>query len=169
MKSLLHRCVPRRARVAAFALLGVGLSACSANWQSFGFDAAQTRFNPETAAPSALAVRWTSTLGGPAESTPAVVDGTVYVGDDGGIVHALNAATGAPIWTFKTGGPVASSPAVDDGIVYVGSNDGNVYALAAGSGAPVWSFTTGGAVTGSPNVVGGVVYFGSGDAKVYAL
>ena len=80
MKSLMHRFVSRRGRVAAFALLGVALSACSANWQSFGFDAAQTRFTTETANPSTLAARWTATLGGPSESTPAVVDGTVYWG-----------------------------------------------------------------------------------------
>ena len=134
MKSL-KQFAGRRGVVLAVALGAAALSACSANWQSFGFDAAQTRFNTEDNAPSALDARWTASLGGQVDSTPAVVDGVVYVGDLDHTVHALNATTGANIWTFTTGAPVDGSPAVVDGIVYVGSEDGNLYALKADSGA----------------------------------
>lgn len=59
-------------------------------------------------------------------SSPAVVDGTVYVGIDD--VHALDAATGREQWAFETDSMVHSVTVVD-GIIYIGSEDGIVYAL----------------------------------------
>ena len=103
-------------------------------------------------------------------SSPAVVNGIVYIGSSDSI-YALNAATGAYIWkyTTTTGGVFSSSPAVANGIVYVGSGDANVYALNAATGAYIWKYTTGGQISSSPAVVGGVVYVGSYDSNVYAL
>lgn len=65
------------------------------------------------------------------QSSPAVVNGEVYVGSYDDNVYALNATTGAEIWTFQTGGFVYSSPAVVGGVVYIGSDDSYVYALKA--------------------------------------
>ncbi|MEU6688115.1 serine/threonine-protein kinase, partial [Streptomyces sp. NPDC046832] len=102
-------------------------------------------------------------------SSPAVVDGTVYIGSADEKVHALDAATGTLLWTHTTGGRVFSSPAVVDGTVYIGSNDYKVYALDAATGTPRWTYTTRGEVRSSPAVVDGTVYIGSDDDKVYAL
>ena len=77
------------------------------------------------------------------ESSPAVVNGVVYVGSGDGNVYALNAASGVQLWNYTTGGEVDSSPAVVNGVVYVGSGDGNVYALNATNGAKLWNYTTG--------------------------
>ena len=62
-------------------------------------------------------------------SSPAVVDGVVYVGSFNGDVYALNASNGAELWNYTTGSIVFSSPAVANGVIYIGSNDGYVYAL----------------------------------------
>ncbi len=62
-------------------------------------------------------------------SSPAVVDGVVFVGSFNGNVYALNASNGAELWNYATGNIVFSSPAVADGVIYIGSNDGNLYAL----------------------------------------
>jgi outer membrane protein assembly factor BamB len=102
---------------ASCALLTVVLSAC--DWQPFGFNTAQTRFNSESNSPSALTARWSVSTGEAVDTTPAVVGGVAYLGTLDGKVHALKAATRANIWTFATGGAVAS-PAVANGIVYVG-------------------------------------------------
>lgn len=67
---------------------------------------------------------------GAAESSPAVVDGVVYVGSQDDSVYALNAATGAKLWSRVTGGAVFSSPAVVNGAVYVGSDNDRRYAFA---------------------------------------
>ncbi len=113
---------------------------------------------------------WKFGAGNIVYSSPAVVNGVVYVGSYDHNVYALNAQTGAKIWSYKTGSYVSwSSPAVADGVVYVGSFDHNVYALNAQTGAKIWSYTTGDAVWSSPAVSNGVVYVGSTDHKVYAL
>ena len=110
---------------------------------------------------------WSYTTGG--ISSPAVVDGVVYIGSMGGNVYALNSANSAKLWSYATGGAVWSSPAVVNGVVYIGSMDGNVYALNSANGTKLWSYATGGAVWSSPAVVDGVVYIGSMGGNVYAL
>ena len=101
-------------------------------------------------------------------SSPAVVNGVVYVGPLDGNVRALNASTGAQLWSYATGGEnTFSSPAVANGVVYVGSD--KLYALNASTGALLWSYATGSYVASSPAVANGVVYVGGGDGNVYAL
>ncbi|MFJ8563234.1 PQQ-binding-like beta-propeller repeat protein [Streptomyces sp. NPDC093514] len=121
---------------------------------------------------------WTHTTGGWIYSSPAVVDGTVYVGSHDMKVYALDAATGIPRWTYATGHSwwyslnvawAASSPAVVDGTVYIGGRDKKVYALDAATGTPRWIYPTGGSVLSSPAVVDGTVYIGSDDKNMYAL
>lgn len=109
-------------------------------------------------------------------SSPAVVDGILYVGSADGCVYALDVDSGSQHWCFETDGPVNTSPAVVDGTVYVGSGDGNVYGLAADSGKERWRFkTTGkrsyrgeGKVESSPAIVDGSLYVGGTDG-MYAL
>lgn len=117
-------------------------------------------------------LRWNSTTGGKVESSPAIVDGIVYVGSNDRRVYALDAGTGDRIWTFTTDGEVRSSPAVSGGIVYIGSEYGNVlekntrgdlYALDAFTGAKIWNITFDAAVRSSPAVSDGVVYVGCYD------
>src|SRR5262245_4715910 len=173
MQILIHRISSRRTLfVLVAALFALALSAC--DWQSFGFDAAHTRLNPESIVSPMLTRRWVTQLEGGfggVETDPTVANGVVYVGDNfHGKIHALDATTGATLWTFETNSDeVDSSPAVANGIVYFGSDDGNIYALNAATGMLVWRVCTDGAVVGSPNVVNGVVYVGSADQKVYAL
>jgi outer membrane protein assembly factor BamB len=102
------------------------------------------------------------------ESSPAVVNGVVYIGSDNGVLYALNASTGAKLWSYTIpfgGGNnaqavISSSPAVANGVVYFGALDHNVYAVNASTGALLWSYTTGNDVFSSPAVANGVVYIG---------
>ena len=107
-------------------------------------------------------------------SSPAVVDETVYIGDEAGHVYALDTADGSERWTFTADDSVPSSPAVADlpdgeQTVYVGSEDQHVYALDAETGEQRWRFETEGTVISSPAVAGKTVYVGCGDGNVYAL
>ncbi|HKE37874.1 MAG TPA: PQQ-binding-like beta-propeller repeat protein [Candidatus Baltobacteraceae bacterium] len=110
-------------------------------------------------------------------SSPAVSDGTVYVGSGDHSVYALDAATGALRWKFTTGNVVHASPAVADGTVYVGSWDRYMYALDAKSGALRWKFATGDdrtiynqvGIQSSAAVANGKVYFGCRDSHFYAV
>jgi outer membrane protein assembly factor BamB len=115
-------------------------------------------------------VLWNYTAGGTVTySSPAIVNGVVYFGSDGGNVYALNASNGALLWRYANSGAVQSSPAVANGVVYIGSDDNNLYALNASTGALLWNYTTGGSVESSPAVANGVVYVGSDDGNVYAF
>jgi outer membrane protein assembly factor BamB/serine/threonine protein kinase len=122
-----------------------------------------------TSTVSHLGKKWTFQTEGYVESSPAVVDGVVYVGSDDNNVYSIDALSGVQKWFFPTRGPVVSSPTVAYGMVYVGSNDGNVYALDTLSGLQKWAFSMGSVVHSSPAVVDGVVYIAANDGNVYAI
>jgi outer membrane protein assembly factor BamB len=151
--------------------LAMTLTAC--DWPMFGYDLGHSRSSPDPALTTGnvrtLTTKWTGTTAGPVQSSPAVVNGVVYVGSAGGSMHAFNATTGASLWTAGSSSPVNSSPAVVDGVVYVGANNDRVYAFDATSGATLWSALTGGEVFSSPAVANGTVFVGSSDGHLYAF
>lgn len=110
-------------------------------------------------------------------SSPAIVDGVVYVGSSDGNVYAVDAATGVAKWSFATGDVVHASPAVVNNVVYVGSWDSYFYALDARTGELKWKFKAGDdpaihnqvGFQSSAAVVDGVVYVGCRDGHIYAL
>ncbi len=145
--------------------------------------------------PKVCAPLWTTNLNSQEGifSSPAVANGTVYIGDQCNIsgpfleplcnnppyFFALNAATGAVRWTaINTPHAILSSPGVANGLVFVGSEDGNVYAFdaAGGSGcsgtptscSPLWTFPTGVPVDSSPAIANGKVYV-AGGGGLYAF
>ncbi|WP_020557243.1 PQQ-binding-like beta-propeller repeat protein [Embleya scabrispora] len=129
----------------------------------------QVPSSPPAVARTDTTVRWSYSTGAEVDSSPAVVDGVVYIGSHDKNVYALDAATGTKKWAYTTGHVVGSSPAVVNGVVYVGSRDKNVYALDAATGTKKWGYATGAEVDSSPVVVDGVVYIGCRNKNVYAL
>lgn len=110
------------------------------DWPSYNHDVCNTRapttaggLTPQTAAK--LAVKWTYAAAGEVTMTPAVVGGQVYVGDWGGMMTRLDAATGNVVWskavadlagfTADAGGPpdplsVRSTPLVSGNALVFG-------------------------------------------------
>ena len=127
---------------------------------------------------------WRFPTGDQVWSSPALVDGILYVGSQDGNLYAIDAASGREIdaaagpnaeasdedrWPFPTSSPIVTSPAVVDGVVYFGSFDHNLYAVDAETGEELWRFPTGAPIVSSPTVVDDVIYFGSDDTFVYAV
>jgi outer membrane protein assembly factor BamB/serine/threonine protein kinase len=144
------------------------------DYVAFGFDPQRTHFNPveQVLSPDTvphLVPYWVASAGTTVNSSPAVVNGIVYVGCDDYKLYAFNARNGTPLWTFTTGGRVYSSPGINNGIVYFGSSDGKFYALDALTGKSRWIFSVGNQIYSSPMVTNGIVYFGAFDTKLYAL
>ena len=144
------------------------------DWPMFHHDISHTGYSTSTG-PTTNQTLWIYPTGGAVESSPAVVNGLVYVGSGSrsapysGNVYCLNAASGAFVWSYPAG-VWASSPAVAGGLVYVGSTDGYFHCLNATTGALVWSFSGGGWWwESSPAVVGGSVYVGCDSGYVYCL
>ncbi|MEI6840836.1 MAG: PQQ-binding-like beta-propeller repeat protein [Methanomicrobiales archaeon] len=125
------------------------------------------------------ALLWNYTAGGNISSSPAVVDGVVYVGSWDDNLYAFNETTGAFLWkynTTETPNPyVSSSPAVVDGVVYIGGARSKIQAIDADTGALLWKYTTSeqyitrAEVSSSPAVANGVVYVGNYDSNIYAF
>ncbi|MGA7076621.1 MAG: PQQ-binding-like beta-propeller repeat protein [Halobacteriota archaeon] len=109
-------------------------------------------------------------------SSPAVVNGVVYIGGRDGL-YALDASTGNHKWKFDTNGDIIdSSPAFADGVLYFGvyRHDtpfvGFVYAVDANTGAEKWHYNPQAGVYASPVIADGTLYFGDGDyGYLYAL
>jgi outer membrane protein assembly factor BamB len=115
------------------------------------------------------ATLWTTSVGSGPGGSPAIVNGTMYIGSLDGNVYALNAATGAKKWTAAGINPTLSSPAVANGVVYAGSSGGRIYALNSASGAVLWSAVIDDTGYASPAIADGVLYTGSYNGRLYAF
>ena len=98
------------------------------------------------------------------ESSPAVADGTVFVGDLMGTLHAVDAASGEVRWQFATGAEIKSSPVVADELVLIGSYDEHFYGVDRATGEARWSLQTEGPVHATPGRSGGLAWVTGCDA-----
>jgi len=99
---------------------------------------------PQSSYTSFGSVKWKFKSTGKIFSSPAILDGIVYVGSEDHYLYAVELNSGKLLWKFKTGGTVDSSPAVYENVVYFGSFDGYYYAVNAKTGKLLWKFKTGG-------------------------
>jgi outer membrane protein assembly factor BamB len=120
------------------------------------------------------ALLWKAALGN-IDGSPVRYDGRVYVGNNAGVVHAVDAGSGAPQWSRALGdGPVKGFvfPKLGSSILFVSTNN-KVWAIedkiGSGDVVPGWPV----AITspsfplhppGSPYVI-----VGSGDGKLYQI
>ncbi len=105
---------------------------------------------------------WHYPAGGWVVRPPAVHGGVVFFGSDGR-VHAVDAASGAPLWRFEAADGVGMMPIATEDAVYVGSKNSHVYALDRDTGELLWQLDTGESADSYPTppsltVSGGVVY-----------
>lgn len=147
----------RRRHLARAAQVAIGLSALAmvtsagadarlGGWPQFRFDAAHTGFNPAEKAlsprnvPRLRRVKSVRVLGA-VDSSPALMDGVVYVCTHRKRLYAIDAPTGRVKWSAALGTPCVGSPAVHDGTVYVTGmgQGGGILALDARSGRVGWS------------------------------
>ncbi|MEY7848110.1 PQQ-binding-like beta-propeller repeat protein [Natrarchaeobius sp. A-rgal3] len=132
-------------------------------WPSFRGDRFNTGFakgvSPIGSNPS---IEWTVETDGPVWGSPAVVDGTVYIGSADHSVYAVDAETGDTRWTFPTEHRVEGTPAYGDETVYVGSYDKHLYAIEAETGDRRWEREFAGLVRGSPTLHEDAVVVGVG-------
>jgi outer membrane protein assembly factor BamB/HEAT repeat protein len=75
---------------------------------------------------------WTSREVGRVVGTPIAKDGLLYLGDLGGTVHCLDAATGAHVWKHETSEPIWGSLLLAGDRLYVGNAGGRMTVLRAG-------------------------------------
>jgi outer membrane protein assembly factor BamB len=120
-------------------------------------------------------VLWKRALPGRAESSPLVIDGTVYFGCENGELFALDTANGHTRWATQLGGAVKAAPAYYGGKLFVGDYGGHMNAVDAKTGKIVWQSGSLGPGLGAsgqfystPAVAYGRVYAGNTDGRVYS-
>ncbi len=148
---------------------GVSSNSNPGEWAMFRHDPGHSGTTDSSSILPQGTLKWVFSTGGSIHSSPAVVDGTVYIGSRDSKLYALDATNGTKRWEYQTGSWVESSPAIVNGVVYFGSNDGKLYALDAHSGKKLWDFKTKYTVMSSPAVADGIVFFGADDYYLYAL
>ena len=119
--------------------------------------------------PGAPMALWQFACEDEVRSSPAIYEGTLYIGAYDNNLYALDAETGKFLWKYATEGGIASSPCVVEGRVFVGSEDRVLYAISAETGRLVWTCPTKGRIYSSPRVQFGHVFVGSDDHHLYAV
>ncbi|MBV9647388.1 MAG: PQQ-binding-like beta-propeller repeat protein [Candidatus Eremiobacteraeota bacterium] len=152
------------------------------SWTQFRLNDAH---NPVIDAPRAPA--WNVETHGQISASPTVVNGILYVGTNGGVLYAIDAATGRIRWTYRAHNGLKSNPLVYDGMlivgegnadsttiaprkrVRVGSGRSGILALDAKTGRRRWFYPLTG--TGQPTaaIADGVLIHHDGDGVIVAL
>jgi PQQ-dependent dehydrogenase (methanol/ethanol family) len=170
--------------IALAASASSALAQAGNEWLHYGGDQANTRYSTlaqiNTKNVSRLRVAWIHSLGTleSQESTPLVVNGTIYVSTSTGpkYVFALDAKTGALKWKYEPDMPNDyfatvccgldnRGVAYANGRIFVGRLDAKLVALDANTGKEVWSqavmdYKTGHSITSPPVVYKNLVVTG---------
>ena len=112
---------------------------------------------------------WHKSLHGGIYSTPVTDGKSLFIGDDVGVMYALDLKSGKTLWQFNTGMRIVGSPAVSDGVVVFGSANYMIYGLDAKTGKELWHVTTEQAVMGAATIHEGIAYIGGGDGRMFAI
>jgi len=144
------------------------------DWTQYRFDVLGTGMNPEghilAQNVPRLARQWTVGSRHGFTSTPAIVNGIIYV-TNGNYLDAFELASGQTVWNFhnisQPHGDTTSAVAVDPSshLAYYGTADARVYAVNTLTGTGVWTIQLGNPDAGafiwsSPLLANGKVYIG---------
>jgi len=146
----------------------LGVQGQGEKWESFRGGAAMTGVAGCTL-PSAPRQLWSYETGSAVTATAAIVEKTVYLCTQAGIVLALNLETGKVRWKFSGGAPISASPCVVNNALYVGDESGKFFALNSATGKVLWSHHTGDKIMSSATSATGVVLVGSYDNNLYCF
>ena len=169
------------------AMTGPLFSQNAGDWTRNGGNNAEQHYSPldtiDTANVARLGLAWSVELDTARgqETTPLVVNGTIYVSTAWSKVWAIDGATGNVLWRFdpQVDGARGRAGCCDvvnrgvayrDGKIFVGAFDGRLIALDARSGKRLWQTQTTDptkayTITGAPRVAGKLVLIGNGGAE----
>ena len=124
--------------------------------RSFAARTSLTGISSTTIAP-APKLAWAWEGGEAFDSSPAIVDGVVYVGTATGELIAVGLADGKLRWRYKAGEAIGeSSPAVANGRVFIGDLTASCTRSTSPTASRSWTFKTQSEIKSSPVVVGDV-------------
>ncbi|MEP2737263.1 MAG: PQQ-binding-like beta-propeller repeat protein [Erythrobacter sp.] len=165
----------------ALASVSVVLPPARANaaWAQVGGSASKSYGHLALAEAPARA--WSANIAGSSNrrrlaAAPVVGDGRLIAVDTDGVVHALDAKTGARVWTHRMeiddkmeASAFGGGASIDSGRVYATNGVGEVVALNAADGSQIWKAKPAGPLRGSPTIAFGQVYVMTQDNQIFAL
>jgi outer membrane protein assembly factor BamB len=145
-------------------------SSADDEWPKFRHDLNNTGYS-SSYAPQTKTRKWIFMGGrGGCESSPAIVNGKVYIGHDDEYFYCLNADTGEVIWRFFIGGGTSGcSPAVYKDKVYVGTVYDYIHCRNATTGEVIWTVEKPYGSCSSPAISNGCVYIARSRGEIYCL
>jgi outer membrane protein assembly factor BamB/predicted Ser/Thr protein kinase len=102
-------------------------------------------------------------------SSPAIVEGVLFIGAYDNNLYALDAKSGTFHWKYATEGGIPATPCVWKDRVFIGSEDRIMYAIESATGRIIWTCPTEGRIRSSAQVEFEHVFFGSDDHHLYAV
>ena len=105
------------------------------------------------AVPQNPTLKWTFDAEEMVRAEAAIAHHRVYVGNDNGVLFAIDIETGDPVWQFTTDDAITAAPAVSAEALFLPSNDGILYALDPATGTELWQFATEDKISASPVLV----------------
>lgn len=172
------RCTRRTYAAGVVTLCTAGVAGCTTREgqdsegattsRMYRFDAARTGAALNVDAPTTpWAEEWRVRSEARFRTSPAIVDGIVYVADDFSL-YAIKATDGTELWRHDFQTTTLASPAVIGGSVYVASGK-RVFAFDRETGDKEWDYSTDASIFASPAVAEGTLYIGSTDGHLYAI
>ena len=128
-----------------------------------------------------LRTSWVFETNGPISASPTVVDGVLYLGNNSGLMVALDVRNGRLIWAQKVKNDLMAEPLVSgdtvivgegneetevhSGVVHVGTGESAILAFDRATGKPRWTTPLSGTAMPTPALVEGILvdHNGSGD------
>jgi outer membrane protein assembly factor BamB len=135
-----------------------------------------------------LQTTWKKTTGGPFSSSPTISGGVLYVGDNNGVLRAIDPQSGKTLWTYRASNPIMSAPIVYGNAVIVGEGDENspqgsspshpirvgkppsaLIALDRRTGAVLWKVPLPGSGMPTPAIIDGILVHHNGAGHVMGI
>ncbi|MGZ3516962.1 MAG: outer membrane protein assembly factor BamB family protein [Vulcanimicrobiaceae bacterium] len=135
-----------------------------------------------------LETSWNLRTGAPFSSSPTLVGSTLYIGNNGGALYAIDASSGRVTWTYHVKNPIMSAPIVyaDSVIIgvgnenspdgsspsrpmHVGSGEGALVAVDRRTGGKRWRIELHGSGMPTAAIINGIVVHHDGAGAVIGV
>lgn len=102
------------------------------------------------------------------KATPLVTETMIYIGDEDGVLHAIDRGTGQKSWIFATGSEIAGCVAQYEDKLLLASHDSYLYCLTL-DGAEVWKFQTDDRINCSPAIASSYTFLAGCDEHLRVI
>ncbi|MCC7492534.1 MAG: PQQ-binding-like beta-propeller repeat protein [Fimbriimonadaceae bacterium] len=116
-----------------------------------------------------LSLKWEFATKDCVYSSPAVANGSVFIGSTDKQLYGLDVDSGAERWTYDAEAELHASPCVLDGRIFIGALDGQMHCVEQETGRPVWRQRLGESLASSVRGLGPRLFVGTTDGSLVAF